>query len=124
MKGQEHPLLLRPPELPWALTVCCLLHQPPILTEVVCGFAQEAAHGVILEGGEARYGYGLSPARRKVVWSGSSGPQGARLRLGAGGAQGARALGPCPAAPWGRVPDFPVMASSIGSLHRAPRATL
>ena len=54
-----------PRGLPWVLTVCRLLHQPPVLTEVVCGFAQDAAHGVILEDGEGRCG--LSPAPSKEV---------------------------------------------------------
>lgn len=110
-----------PPGLPWVLTVCRLLHQPPVLTEVVCGFAQDAAHGVILEDREGRYG--LSLAQRKEVCPAAQTPP---VLDGGWGWGALRELGRSAPArlPLGRAPDFPVTASSIGSLHRAPRATL
>lgn len=76
------------PGLPRALTICRLLHQPPVLAEVICGFAQEAANRVILRGQGGRFS--CVPALSLSTEEG-----GARLRLGPLGPQGAQALSPC-----------------------------
>lgn len=58
---------------PWLLrlTIRRLLHQPPVLTEVVGGFAQQAAQGVILPGqggGEAVSPASCAPVLEWDVW--------------------------------------------------------
>lgn len=52
--------------LPQVLTIRCLLHQPPILTEVICGFAQEAENCVILPG-QGREDLAVSPLQASAL---------------------------------------------------------
>lgn len=92
--GGSHRCTSHRPGLPPALTIRRFLHQPPVLTEVICGFAQEASNCVILRGQGRKIQ--LCPCPKPHAEGG-----GARLRLGCGAALRSclRELSPRPAAP-------------------------